>query len=177
MKSPVSIKPTTCLVALGGGRTGDGMLNQISRSRLEHAVSVAQAERVEKIIAVGGYRANFRESSLIFDVSTAAVHRGFYRDAGLRDENIVLAECGFDTLTEALCVFSPVLMQDLKRFNGGLFEDADALPLNTMQLGLLIVAAEADWKQVEPAIFGTLLERALDKRQRHKLGAHYTPRA
>jgi hypothetical protein len=30
---------------------------------------------------------------------------------------------------------------------------------------------------VEPAIFGTLLERALDPRERHKLGAHYTPRA
>lgn len=73
--------------------------------------------------------------------------------------------------------FSPVLMQDLKKFNGGLFKDAEALPLNNLQLGLLIEAAEADWKQVEPAIFGTLLERALDKRQRHKLGAHYTPRA
>lgn len=73
--------------------------------------------------------------------------------------------------------FSPVIMQDLKRFNGGLFKKAEALPLNDLQLGLLIEAAEADWKQVEPAIFGTLLERALDKRQRHKLGAHYTPRA
>lgn len=73
--------------------------------------------------------------------------------------------------------FSQVLMQDLKRFNGGLFRDADALPLNELQLGLLIEAAEADWKQVEPAIFGTLLERALDKKQRHKLGAHYTPRS
>lgn len=73
--------------------------------------------------------------------------------------------------------FSQVLMKDLKRFNGGLFKDAEALPLNNVQLGLLIEAAEADWKQVEPAIFGTLLERALDKRQRHKLGAHYTPRA
>ncbi|CAE7866486.1 yeeA [Symbiodinium microadriaticum] len=73
--------------------------------------------------------------------------------------------------------FSQVLMQDLKRFNGGLFKEAEALPLDGMQLGLLIEAAEADWKQVEPAIFGTLLERALDERQRHKLGAHYTPRA
>ena len=73
--------------------------------------------------------------------------------------------------------FSQVLMQDLKRFNGGLFKEAEALPLNEPQLALLIEAAEADWKQVEPAIFGTLLERALDKRQRHKLGAHYTPRA
>ena len=73
--------------------------------------------------------------------------------------------------------FSQVLMQDLKRFNGGLFKEAEALPLNEPQLDLLFEAAEADWKQVEPAIFGTLLERALDKRQRHKLGAHYTPRA
>ena len=73
--------------------------------------------------------------------------------------------------------FSTVLKTDLLRFNGGLFKEADALPLDTVQLSLLIEAAEADWKQVEPAIFGTLLERALDKRQRHKLGAHYTPRA
>jgi SAM-dependent methyltransferase len=73
--------------------------------------------------------------------------------------------------------FSTVLKTDLLRFNGGLFKEADALPLDNVQLGLLIEAAEADWRQVEPAIFGTLLERALDKRQRHKLGAHYTPRA
>ena len=68
-------------------------------------------------------------------------------------------------------------MCDLMRFNGGLFRDADALPLTEVQLSLLIAAGEKDWKEVEPAIFGTLLERALDKRQRHKLGAHYTPRA
>lgn len=73
--------------------------------------------------------------------------------------------------------FSPVLMIDLKRFNGGLFREADALPLSEVQLSLLIDAASRDWREVEPAIFGTLLERALDKRQRHKLGAHYTPRA
>lgn len=72
---------------------------------------------------------------------------------------------------------SPVLMAKLARFNGGLFKDATALPLSELQLGLLIEAAEADWCQVEPAIFGTLLERALTARNRHKLGAHYTPRA
>ena len=73
--------------------------------------------------------------------------------------------------------FSTVLTTDLKRFNGGLFKDAAALPLSELQLSLLIQAAEHNWREVEPAIFGTLLERALDKRQRHKLGAHYTPRA
>ena len=65
----------------------------------------------------------------------------------------------------------------LKRFNGGLFKDASALPLTEDQLELLIEASEDDWKNVEPAIFGTLLERALDPHERHKLGAHYTPRS
>jgi hypothetical protein len=73
--------------------------------------------------------------------------------------------------------FSQALTTDLKRFNGGLFKDATALPLNEIQLSLLIDAATKDWKEVEPAIFGTLLERALSTKDRHKLGAHYTPRA
>ncbi|MCB2099697.1 MAG: class I SAM-dependent DNA methyltransferase [Rhodobacterales bacterium] len=39
------------------------------------------------------------------------------------------------------------------------------------------MAAKRDWKDVEPAIFGTLLERALEPGERARLGAHYTPRA
>ncbi|MFO1020217.1 MAG: type IIL restriction-modification enzyme MmeI [Planctomycetales bacterium] len=73
--------------------------------------------------------------------------------------------------------FHPILRKKLRRFNGGLFEDCEALPLTADQLELLIEASQADWRDVEPAIFGTLLERALDERERHKLGAHYTPRA
>src|SRR5690606_3850015 len=69
------------------------------------------------------------------------------------------------------------LRSQLLRFNGGLFADCDALPLSADQLELLIEASEANWQDVEPAIFGTLLERALDPVERHKLGAHYTPRA
>ena len=38
-------------------------------------------------------------------------------------------------------------------------------------------AAQANWREVEPAIFGTLLKRALSPTERHALGAHYTPRA
>jgi type I restriction-modification system DNA methylase subunit len=41
----------------------------------------------------------------------------------------------------------------------------------------LLAAAKADWRAVEPAIFDTLLEQALDKAERKRLGAHYTPRA
>ncbi len=73
--------------------------------------------------------------------------------------------------------FSPILESTLLRFNGGLFSEPSAIALDRDQIGMLLGAGEADWRYVEPAIFGTLLERALDSRERHKLGAHYTPRA
>ena len=73
--------------------------------------------------------------------------------------------------------YSLVLDARLRRFNGGFFADTTALDLNADQIQLLLEAARADWTEVEPAIFGTLLERALSPRDRHKLGAHYTPRA
>ncbi|WP_374609154.1 class I SAM-dependent DNA methyltransferase, partial [Thermomonas sp.] len=73
--------------------------------------------------------------------------------------------------------FSAVLANDVLRFNGKLFKQQDTLPLDRAQIELLIKAAKAKWEHVEPAIFGTLLERALSPGERHKLGAHYTPRA
>lgn len=64
----------------------------------------------------------------------------------------------------------------IRRFNGGLFREVLALPLNAAQLQRLLDAAVCDWSDVEPAIFGTLLERALNKDERHRFGAHFTPR-
>ena len=64
----------------------------------------------------------------------------------------------------------------LKRFNGSLFKDARALPLDEDDIRELWVASQRSWQDVEPAIFGTLLERALNPRERGKLGAHFTPR-
>jgi hypothetical protein len=77
--------------------------------------------------------------------------------------------------------FNAAIAQDVLRFNGKLFKGANAggyvLPLTVAQVDGLLRAASANWKEVEPAIFGTLLERALDPDERHALGAHYTPRA
>jgi len=73
--------------------------------------------------------------------------------------------------------FSSIIKKKLLKFNGGLFADSRAIPLDKHQIKLLLKAAKSDWQFVEPAIFGTLLERALNAKERHKLGAHYTPRA
>jgi hypothetical protein len=73
--------------------------------------------------------------------------------------------------------FSAVLRRNIRKFNGGLFADRTAIPLVREEIGELYEAARHDWRDVEPAIFGTLLEQALDKAERRRLGAHYTPRA
>ena len=78
--------------------------------------------------------------------------------------------------------FSSALRADIRRFNGGFFASGphgpvEPLPLAADEIGLLIAAAGRGWKNVEPAIFGTLLENALDPRSRGQLGAHFTPRA
>ncbi len=65
----------------------------------------------------------------------------------------------------------------LRHFNGNLFKNAKAYPLGREEIGELLAAAKSVWTEVDPAIFGTLLEQALDPAERKKLGAHYTPRA
>lgn len=66
---------------------------------------------------------------------------------------------------------------EIPQFNGSFFADATAFDLPKEQLEVLYEAANKDWTEVEPAIFGTLLERALDSKERKSLGAHYTPRS
>lgn len=73
--------------------------------------------------------------------------------------------------------YDPFLQTVIKRFNGSLFRDAGALPLDQDDIIELHNAAKRDWRDVEPAIFGTLLERALEARERSSFGAHYTPRS
>ena len=61
-------------------------------------------------------------------------------------------------------------------FNGGLFDDDAALPLEQPEIEMALKAAALDWSEIDPSIFGTLFERGLDPDKRSQLGAHYTDR-
>ncbi len=61
-------------------------------------------------------------------------------------------------------------------FNGGLFDDDSAFPLERDDIDNLLAAAELDWSEIDPSILGTLFERGLDPSKRSQLGAHYTDR-
>ncbi len=65
---------------------------------------------------------------------------------------------------------------DVPWFDGGLFDDATALPLERDDIDLLIRVAKLDWAEIDPSILGTLFERGLDPDKRSQLGAHYTNR-
>ena len=63
---------------------------------------------------------------------------------------------------------------EVGHFNGDLFSTADTVEFSGRALYLLYEAAQKDWRNIEPSIFGTLFERALDASKRSQLGAHYT---
>ena len=61
-------------------------------------------------------------------------------------------------------------------FNGGLFDDGAALPLEKSDIDTVLAASNLDWSDIDPSILGTLFERGLDPGKRAQLGAHYTDR-
>ena len=82
-------------------------------------------------------------------------------------------------LWEAMDVggYAHAIRQQVSQFNGAFFKQRKVLALGAQEIGELRQAASHDWREVDPSIFGTLLEQALNPDERRKLGAHYTPRA
>jgi hypothetical protein len=114
----------------------------------------------------------------------------FAEDVGLLQDQpftTALQEIGFsnppefrETLAEiwhAMDTGGRFGLRKFLRFNGHFFADQTVLPLEAQDLAILFQASQADWAEVEPSIMGTLLTRALDPGERHRLGAEYTPRA
>ncbi len=68
---------------------------------------------------------------------------------------------------------------EIAHFNGDLFRGDPFRPDAPVELSANAVqrlgeAVGKNWRNIEPSIFGTLFERALDASQRARLGAHYT---
>ncbi len=61
-------------------------------------------------------------------------------------------------------------------FNGGLFTAPVTLELGATPLRALTKAAEANWRYVDPHIFGSVFQGIMDDAERHASGAHYTAR-
>lgn len=80
------------------------------------------------------------------------------------------------TLFAAMRTGGKVGFDRIEWFNGGLFDDDQALPLTYQDIDDLKRASNLDWSDIDPSIMGTLFERGLDPDKRSQLGAHYTDR-
>ncbi|MXZ29744.1 MAG: class I SAM-dependent DNA methyltransferase, partial [Acidimicrobiia bacterium] len=80
------------------------------------------------------------------------------------------------TLFEVMAHGGEVGFEPVPWFNGGLFADDDALPLEESDIAAVSKAAALDWSEIDPSVLGTLFERGLDPGKRSQLGAHYTDR-
>ena len=80
------------------------------------------------------------------------------------------------TLFGAMATGGWVGIEEVAWFDGGLFEDDSALPLDKTEIETVLATADLDWSEIDPSILGTLFERGLDPRKRAQLGAHYTDR-
>ena len=81
-----------------------------------------------------------------------------------------------ETLFAAMRTGGLVGFEQVEWFNGGLFDDDQAIPLDKDDIKTVLAAARLDWAEIDPSIFGTLFERGLDPDKRSQLGAHYTDR-
>ena len=66
--------------------------------------------------------------------------------------------------------------EQVRNFDGTLFDDAVVIELDYASMRILASVATLDWSYIEPSILGTLFERSLDPSKRSQLGAHYTSR-
>ena len=88
------------------------------------------------------------------------------------DEFVVLAQGLFGAMSTG----GRIGFESVAWFNGGLFDDDSALPLNAVEIQTALKAAALDWSEIDPSILGTLFERGLDPDKRTQLSAHYTDR-
>jgi hypothetical protein len=173
---PLSLDPT---------RIGAAVTRKIAETLAQLAKSLEQVGHSAEVVAAFLTRCIF--SMFAEDVELlprmqlrngAVVGAFVYLIETYSDQPDVLAEMMGDLWRAMDCgEFSPAVATKLMRFNGKLFKNPKVLKLDKNQVQMLKNAATSDWKLVEPAIFGTLLERALEPSERHSLGAHYTPRA
>lgn len=59
--------------------------------------------------------------------------------------------------------------------NGRLFERPARLELEPAEIEFLSTATRADWRKVEPSVFGGLFTRTIAEERKRAAGAHYTP--
>ena len=188
----VSVTHEFTLDDLGDGATRDKLKWAMSDPERLRPGETRQAvtERAAATFAelAQGLRDRGHEPQTVAHFVNRLVFCMFAEDVGLLPDNMFtrmleqarrrpdeFAELARD-LFGAMAVGGRVGFESVAWFNGGLFDDDTALPLDREGIETALKAAALDWSEIDPSILGTLFERGLDPDKRSQLGAHYTDR-
>src|SRR4051794_24511129 len=187
--SPSASTSTTCADRRSGNACGgSGPIRSTSTPRQAARVTHGVAERLAAVSKALEDQEHDAETvalflmRCLFTMFACSPGIELLPEASFRD---ILARCEQDPsifvpkvgqLWEAMDKggFAHALEKKVRHFNGEFFRTRTVLKLGRAEIGELRHATAADWKEVDPSIFGTLLEQALDKTERKRLGAHYT---
>lgn len=119
----------------------------------------------------------FAEDTGIFAVKsifTEALANNTKADGSDVDEFLSLLFKRLNT-TDTELVEVPSYLKDFPYVNGGLFRDEIECPkFSKKARQILIDSGELDWSEINPDIFGSMIQAVADPSERNNLGMHYT---
>lgn len=82
----------------------------------------------------------------------------------------------FDVLNTEDKASWPSYLHEFEYVNGGLFADKHPTPRFTAKSRQILIecGAELDWSEINPDIFGSMIQAVVDVKKRGKMGMHYT---
>ncbi|WP_152558990.1 DNA methyltransferase [Ralstonia solanacearum] len=117
----------------------------------------------------------FAEDTGIFDPKLFTNHIASHTAADGSDLDDYLSRA-FDVMNQEDRNGVPDYLADFPYVNGGLFADKLPVPkFNRKSRAMLIeCGADLDWSEINPDIFGSMIQAVVDPSQRGNMGMHYT---
>ena len=131
-------------------------ITQIATSLRERGV---QAQRVARFLDHVVFCLFGKNVSLLHDHLLARLVQKAHGDPG------IFARLLTD-LFQAMAHGGEFGVASVHHFNGQLFSDAEVLALTSKKLDRIHFVTDLNWSAIDPSIFGTLVERALDPNKR-----------
>lgn len=93
------------IIVLGGGRTNDGSLTDLSIQRIEKGAVLYRELKAKgvapKVFALGGKHSTYSKAAIAFDQTGAELRRDLFIKLGVDPSDIVMVEGGRDTIGES----------------------------------------------------------------------------
>jgi len=89
------------IIVLGGGRTNNGTLTNLSTQRLVKGAELYKEDLASKVFALGGVYSTYNPNAIKFDRSGAELRRDFLIEQGVKPDDIIEVAEGRDTIFEA----------------------------------------------------------------------------